>query len=355
MATIEDVAARANVGIGTVSRVLNDSPQVRPATRAKVLEAMDQLDYVPARPAKTTRRRSNQSIAVLVPFFDQPAAYQRLRGVVGQLQPHGFEIVLMNVESTAQARDRLMELPLRRDIDGLIIISLPLTDDDGLRLAAARFPTVLVDTQHPALASIVVDDHAGGQMATRHLLDLGHQRVAFIGEDRNNPFGFSSSGHREDGYRQEMDAAGLDIPPRYLKFGPHHSPTARSLAIDLFALPDPPTAIVTASDVHALGVLEAASATGRVVPDDFSLIGYDDIEFASYVGLTTIRQQLFQSGVRGGEVLVGALAAEGSRPITEHLPIELIARTTTAPITSTRLAPDHARSSPAAARGKGTQ
>ncbi len=336
MATIEDVAARAGVGIGTVSRVLNDSPQVRPGTRAKVLEAMQALDYYPSRAAKTSGRRSHQSIAVLVPFFDQPAAYQRLRGIVGQLQPHGFEIVLMNVESTAQARDRLMELPRRRDIDGLLIISLPLRPEEGERLAAARFPTVLVDTQHPALPSIIIDDRAGGRMATNHLLDLRHERVAFIGEPRQNPFGFYSSGHRENGYRQAMEAAGLDIPAGYLKFGPHLRTAARSMAIELLALSEPPTAIVAASDVQALGVLEAASATGHSVPDDFSLIGYDDIEFSSYVGLTTIRQPLFLSGVRGAEVLVGALAAEGSRPFTEQLSIELIARTTTGPMLGER-------------------
>ena len=352
MTTIEDVATRAKVGIGTVSRVLNDSPQVRPATRAKVLQAMHDLNYLPLRPGKSSPKRSHQSIAVLVPFFHQPAAYQRLRGIVGQLQPHGFEIVLMNVESTREARDHLMELPQRRDIDGLIIISLPLTDEEGGRLAAARFPTVLVDTQHPALASIVIDDYAGGRMATSHLLDLGHERIAFIGEPRHNPFGFHSSGHRENGYRQAMSAAGLDVPPRYLKFAPHHSPSARSVAIELLALADPPTAIVAASDVQALGVLEAASATGRTVPEDISLVGYDDIEFASYVGLSTIRQPLFLSGVRGAEVLVGALATEGSRPLTEQLPIELIVRTTTAPITHARSVPKQAGRSTRSSKGK---
>ncbi len=135
MATIEDVAARAGVGIGTVSRVLNDSPQVRPPTRARVLQAIQDLDYSPTRAGRTSGKRSHQSIAVLVPFFDQPAAYQRLRGIVGQLQPHGFEIVLMNVESNAQARARLLELPRRRDIDGLMVISLPLGDEEGERLA----------------------------------------------------------------------------------------------------------------------------------------------------------------------------------------------------------------------------
>jgi DNA-binding LacI/PurR family transcriptional regulator len=332
VATIEDVAARAGVGIGTVSRVLNDSPQVRPVTRARVLEAMQELDYSPSRAAKTSRSRAHQSIAVLVPFFDQPAAYQRLRGIVGQLQPHGFEIVLMNVESTSQARERLLELPRRRDIDGLIVISLPLGDKEGERLASAKFRTVLVDTQHDALPSIVIDDRYGGEMATNHLIDLRHERIAFIGEPRQNPFGFYSSGHREDGYLQAMSRASLDVLPGYVKYGPHLRSAARAMAIELFALATPPTAIVAVSDVMALGVLEAAHATGHHVPEDFSLIGYDDIEFSAYVGLTTVRQPLFLSGVRGAEVLLSALAAEDSRPFTEQLSLELIARTTTAPL-----------------------
>lgn len=334
MATIEDVAARAGVGIGTVSRVLNDSPQVRPATRARVLEAIQELDYSSSRAAKSSGRRSSQSIAVLVPFFDQPAAYQRLRGIVGQLQPHGFEIVLMNVESTAQARSRLMELPRRRDIDGLLVISLPLSDEEGERLAASPFRTVLVDTRHAALPSIVIDDRLGGQLATNHLIDLRHERIAFIGEPRQNPFGFNSSGHREDGYLHAMSTAGLEVLPSYVKYGPHLRSAARAMAIELLSLPVPPTAIVAASDVQALGVLEAAASTGHSVPEHFSLIGYDDIEFSSYVGLTTIRQPLFLSGVRGAEVLLGLLASEGSRPFTEQLGLELIVRTTTAPMTS---------------------
>ncbi len=334
MATIADVARQAGVGLGTVSRVLNDSPQVRPETRAKVLAVMSELGYKPTRSKRFKRPEQGGLIGVLVHFFEGASVYPRLRGIVTWLQPRGFEVVLHIVDSPERARERLMELPRSRQIDGLIVLSLPVQPGEGERLADAHFPTVLLDTAHPALPSVTINDHLGGMMSTRHLIDLGHERVAFVGEPHRNPFGFIASRDREEGYLAAMDAAGFEVPDVYVRRGAYLRTAGRQMANELFSLADPPTALVCASDLQALGVLEAARASGRSVPDDLSIIGFDDIEMASLVGLTTVRQPLELSGQRAADLMLAALDRNDEvtgppGPINEELQLELISRSTT--------------------------
>jgi DNA-binding LacI/PurR family transcriptional regulator len=327
-ATITDVAALAGVGIGTVSRVLNDSSQVRAATRMRVREAIEQLGYTPLR-AGRGRSERNGFVGVLIPFFDAPSSYQRIRGIVHSLQPYGLELVLYNVDAPDRARNRLAELP-RHDLDGLIVVSLPLLDGEGGRLADARFPTVLVDTFHPALPSVVIDDVHGGRLATEHLIALGHERIGFVGEPARNPFGFVSSARREEGFRAAMVAAGLRPNPTHMRYGPHARSSAKQLASELLKLADRPSAIVAASDVQALGVLEAAANLGLSVPGDLAVTGYDDIDLAPFSGLTTVRQPLERSGERGGEVLANAISSgDRPHPFVEELPLEMVVRATT--------------------------
>jgi LacI family transcriptional regulator len=329
-ATISDVAALAGVGIGTVSRVLNGSAQVRASTRQRVRTAIETLDYVPLRAGRGRSERTG-FVGVLIPFFDEPSSYQRIRGIVHAMQPYGLEIVLYNVDAPDRARDRLADLP-RHNLDGLIVVSLPLLDGDGGRLAEARFPTVLVDTYHPSLPSVVIDDVRGGRMATEHLLALGHERVGFVGEAPRNPFGFVSSARREEGFVAAMTAAGLSEGPAYRRYGPHARASARQLASELLNMAKPPTAIVASSDVQALGVLELAASRGLSVPDALSVTGYDDIDLAPFSGLTTVRQPLERSGERGGGILANAISS-GNRPepFVEELPLEMVIRSTTAP------------------------
>jgi DNA-binding LacI/PurR family transcriptional regulator len=260
--------------------------------------------------------------------------------------------VLYNVDSPDRARRLLHELPASGRLDGLIVITLPLRDDDGERLAEASFPTVLVDTWHPALPSVSIDDVAGGRLATSHLLDLGHERIAFVGEPPRNPMWFVASKLREQGYGEALQRAGVALRPEYVRHGAHLRSAARRMATELFALAEPPTGIVTASDVQATGVLEAAQSTGRRVPEDLGIVGYDDIELAAHIGLTTVRQPLEVSGQRGAEILLGALAASEHRiaPFNEQLPLELVMRRTTGPApVAAALAP--ARRIPSTARG----
>jgi len=328
--TMADVAARAGVGIGTVSRVLNGSAQVSARTRAKVMEAIEELSYVLVRPAGKERSDQGGYVGVVIPDFGSPSSSQRLVGLVAALRVGGANAVIYPVNNPDDARATLMELPRNRSLDGLIVMSLPLRGEDGERLAGARFPVVLLDTWHTDLARVTIDDVAGGRLATKHLIDLGHTRIAFVGEPARNPMSFVTSVHREEGFDEALAKGGIPRNPRYVRHAPHLRSAARQMGTELLALATPPSAVVAASDTQAVGVLEAARASGRSIPQQLSVIGYDDIELASLVGLTTVRQPLEASGLRAAEILLGAIEG-GQKPqsFNDTLPLELVVREST--------------------------
>lgn len=329
-ARIADVAARAGVGVATVSRVLNGRANVRPATRDRVLDAIRTLNYRPSSVARNLSLQRTMVIGALLPWFTNPSAVQRVRGVVDGLSGSPYDLMVFDIESEDRQR-RAFELFDRGDrADGLLVISTNPPDLEVERINAARLPCILVDGVHPLLPSIAVDDVAGGEMATRHLIELGHRRVALIG-DPPPEFRFDWSRDRTRGYEQALARAGLDVRPEYVREGTRLLHVARGIAAELLELPDRPTAVFAASDTQALGTLEAARALGIRVPEELSVIGFDDIEVASYVGLTTVRQPLFESGRRGAELLLRALSGRQVDVRTELLPLELVVRSTTGP------------------------
>lgn len=331
MPTIADVARMAGVGVGTVSRVLNDSPRVSEPTRSAVLATIDALDYRPSRHGRRLSLGRTLTLGVVVPFFTSPSAVERMRAFVDGIAGSRYDLALFNV-TTPGERDRHLDDLTRGDrADGILIVTLPPTDAEVDGFAAAGVPVVLVDAAHPALPHVIVDDVDGGYIATRYLLDLGHRRIGFVGGPVPNPFGFTSSPRRQTGYRNALDEAGLDLPLDYVREGPFGRHVAHWLTNELLRLPEPPTAIFAASDTQALGVLEAADRAGLAVPGGLSVIGFDDIEVASYVGLTTVRQPLAESGKRGAELLLAALGGSSPAPSAELLPLELVVRRTTAP------------------------
>jgi DNA-binding LacI/PurR family transcriptional regulator len=329
-ANIADVAARAGVGVATVSRVLNGRANVRDGTRAKVLEAIDALEYRPSSTARNLSLRRTHVIGVVVPFFTTPSAVERVRGVASVLASSPYDLMLFDVEAE-ERREHAFRLFERGDrSDGLLLISLIPPDDEVDRLRAARLPCVLVDAPHAAFSSVQIDDVRGGDIATSHLIELGHRRIGFLGDRSPDPFRFASSLDRTRGYEHALERAGIEPRPEYLRDGTKSHHVARSTAIDLLRLPERPTAIFAASDAQALGVLEAARILGLRVPQDLSVVGFDDVEVAAYVGLTTVRQPLFESGRRGAQLLLQMLAGGPGEPQTAELPVELVVRSTTA-------------------------
>ena len=330
MVTIAEVAARAGVGAGTVSRVLNDSPRVRSETRARVLEAIEALQYRPNPLARALSRGRCQTVGVVVPFFTHASAVERLRGVVAGLEASRYDLVLFNVESPVHRDEHFAALTGRDRADGLLVMSLPPPERDLERLRGAGVPVVLVDCTARGVPTVVTDDVEGGRIATRHLVALGHTRIAFIGDDPDNPLGFTASSKREKGYREVLAEAGLRPRRTYVRYGGHDRAIARRLAAHLLALREPPTAVFASSDVQALGALEAVRDAGLHAPADLSVVGFDDIEVSAYAGLTTVRQPLFESGRLGARALLDALAGESLPTPVEHvLPVELVERTTT--------------------------
>jgi DNA-binding LacI/PurR family transcriptional regulator len=241
--------------------------------------------------------------------------------------------MVFDVESEDRQR-HAFELFGRGDrADGLLIVSTLPPESDIVRLRASGAPCVLVDAQHASLPSVVIDDFAGGELATRHLIELGHRRIAFIG-DTPPEFRFMWSRDRTRGYFRALERAGIELRPEYVRVGTQLLHVARAVALELLSLPEPPTAIFAASDTQALGVLEAARSLGVAVPGQLSVIGFDDIETATYVGLTTVRQPLFESGRRGAELLLRALSGHPLPAHSEQLPLELVVRRTTGPCAS---------------------
>jgi DNA-binding LacI/PurR family transcriptional regulator len=260
---------------------------------------------------------------------------QRVKGIVDGLSGSRYDLMVFDIESEDRQR-RAFELFDRGDrADGLLVVSTLPPEAEVNRLRAARIPCVLIDAVHPDFPSIAVDDVTGGEIATRHLVELGHRRVALIG-DPPPEFRFDWSRDRTRGYERALAAAGIEPRSEYVREGTRLPHVARAIATQLLALPERPTAIFAASDTQALGVLEAAKALGISVPGELSVVGFDDIDVAGYVGLTTVRQPLLESGRRGARLLLDALERRPVEPLQELLPLELVVRGTTGPAPPTR-------------------
>ncbi len=329
-ATIADVAADAGVGVGTVSRVLNGSEQVRESTLRAVLDSIDRLGYRPSHAAAALVRGTPRTVSLIVAHLTRPSTVVRVASALAVLEEQGYDAIVYNVDSPLE-RDRHLEslLPTHR-ADGVLAVGLPLSRDQLDQFSRAGIALVSVDAVDAGVPQTVIDDVSGGRLATGHLITLGHRRVGFVGD---LPFsrppaglGFTSSANRLRGYKQALAAAGIRVEPGLIRRGPHDAATAAEHAARLLKSPDPPSAIFAASDTQAIGVLAAADRLGVAIPERLSVVGFDDIESAAFLDLSTVRQPLALSGAEGARRLCALLRGERVRPRRQELPIELMAR-----------------------------
>jgi DNA-binding LacI/PurR family transcriptional regulator len=331
--TIRDVAHRAGVGIGTVSRVLNNSPLVTPETRQRVLDAIAELGFRPNSVARQLPRKTRiQNIGVITqPFIHYLAFAERMRGVQIGLSEigHKYELVLYSVSSLPHYEEQLSYIVQNALVDGLIIIDLDLTPAQKQMLIDANLPFVGINNfQNYDWPCIGADNILGGRVAASHLVDLGHQRIAYLGDEFDDPFHFRTSQQRFDGFRNILEQHQITLPDAYICLGRHDDETARSMTRELLQLPNRPTAIFAMSDIQALACIDAARDLGLRVPEDLSIIGFDDLQISYHVGLTTVRQHFELSGKLAVEMLLALIQGHDPQPPT--LPsLELIIRKTT--------------------------
>jgi LacI family transcriptional regulator len=322
------VAHKAGVSITTVSRVLNAPEKVSPATRLKVQQAIDALGFVPKAEAAARARKMHTRIGILAPFFTYPSFAQRLRGAAEALADSTYELVIYNVDSSARRDAYLHNLPVTRRLDGLIVMALPFREADAKRLIAHGLETVTIEFSQEPFSSIRIDDRGGGRMVAEYLTGRSHRNCAYVGDSNLPDYAIHTSDWRLEGYREGLADAGFALAESYVALGPHGMESARRCAHRLLDLPTPPTAIFAASDNQAMGVVKAARERGLSIPDDLAVVGFDDIDSADYIGLTTVRQPLEESGRVAVELLLARLA-DANRPSQRiRFPLTLIERET---------------------------
>ncbi len=332
--TIQDIARLAKVSKATVSRVLNHNPSVAPVLRDRVLQIVQAYGFVPNVTATGLAGGRNPLIGVLAPPLTWPGISQIMRGVAEHIEDSSYEIVLYSINFERDHSDVLDRILALRMVSGLLAI-LPGALAPHLKgLHQSGLPLVLIDDQEAPgdIPWVGVDNVASAYQATRHLLELGHQRIAHIVGPRT----YHCAVERYEGYRHALADHGLTPDPALVLQGDFEIESGRQLAWDLFDRDraDWPSAIFAANDQMAYGVLEAATQRGVRIPEDIALVGFDDHILAAYMQppLTTVHQPFTEMGRRAVAVLVDLLDAHPGTangavsPIRIHLPTSLVVR-----------------------------
>lgn len=324
-----DVAIEAGVSTATVSRVANDQPNITPATRERVREAMDHLGYVADLRARSLAGGRTNVLGLIVDDLESSYISQVVRGVDEALTTHGYDLML----STMHMRERTtrhIERLFNGFAEGLIVL---LAGGFGRYMGKVRargFPVVLIDHEPVAhVPTVKANNDAGTRDAVNHLAGLGHRRIGFI----TGNLDVTSARERANAFRSEIMRLGLDTDDDLIATGDFTLEAGAFGARRLLGLDHPPTAIFASSDTEAFGVMHVARDKGLTVPGDLSLVGFDDIPEASYVtpGLTTVRQPMRDMGMLAAEMLISAIEEGGPRTSGAELPTELIVRQTTGP------------------------
>ncbi len=329
--TIVDVAAEAGVSFGTVSRVINNDVHVKPETRARVLEAMHQLQFVANRQARSLAGGKSNTIGVLVPDLGTGYIGEIIRGIDSELSLTGFDLVLFTTHRTATKEAGYVADLVKGTVDGLLLV-LPRNPVDYIgTLTHRNYPFVLIDHQGTGknCPAVGATNWQGAYTATEYLIKLGHRRIGFI----TGSMDLGCSEDRLKGYRSALRTYHVPEIPELIFEGTFEQPDGYTGASLMLDLPEPPTAIFASNDVMAMGVMDAIHSHGLRIPDDISVVGFDNIPQSAMVhpSLTTIQQPLEKMGRVAAQILLGILENPGKDSGRIELPTELIIRDSTSP------------------------
>lgn len=332
MTTIREVAASAGVSYATVSHVINNTRLVSPETRERVLAAMDALNYRPNALARSLRQGKTNTIGLVLPDSANPFFAEISRSIEDEAFRKGYSVFLCNTELDTQRELFYVDVLSKKQVDGIIFVAAGDQADSLDFLLHRSMPVVMIDRDLPNVeADAVLTDHElGGFIATRHLLELGHTRIACIA----GPSSITPSAERITGYRQALDQAGISFDEQLIIRGDYHAQSGMDITHTLLRMDPRPTAIFALNDLMALGALRAAAEDGFSVPRDLAVVGYDDLEIARFTNppLTTIAQPKKEIGAQAVNLLVDRMSHKNRPPSRLVLPPELIIRRSTQPL-----------------------
>jgi LacI family transcriptional regulator, repressor for deo operon, udp, cdd, tsx, nupC, and nupG len=341
-AGIVDVARHAGVSVATVSRALRGMPNVSQTTRARVLRSAAELQYTASPLASGLVTGRVRSVGVVLPYASQWFFAEVIGGIEEALRDHGYDLVLHVLADERRRQDFFGSLPVRRRVDALLVVGLPLDERESEVLRGLGIPLACVAEPVPGLHGELVDNVAAGRTAVQHLLNLGHRRIACIGGDMTGPERYNLPGLRTRGYRQALDRAGIDPRSEWERDGGFNPQGGESAMTSLLSSVDPPTAVFCQSDEMAFGAFRALRRSGLRCPQDISVVGVDGHELAEVFDLTTVAQPVSAQGAAAARWLIDRLDGHPRPEETDRLPedvslhpIRLVLRGSTAP------APDH--------------
>jgi LacI family transcriptional regulator len=324
--TIRDVAQAANLSPAAVSRYLNRSMILPDESASRIDEAIRKLDYQPNGLARNLSRGSSRMIGLVIPEISNPFFAALASAVEDVAFRAGYGVLLCNTRNDPDRELAYLRLLSTRQIDGIVYLTSRADNPDLIAKLARDKRVVLVDEDVAGVAAprVFCENKLGGYAATKHLIEHGHARVAFIG----GPEKLLSSRERFQGYEEALRESNIAMVSRFVRFGPYTTAFGQEMANELLIKKNPPTAIFAASDYVALGVLNAAKSLQMFIPGDLSLVGFDDMPFAALLSppLTTVRQPIRQLGEAGADFLFQLIEGKMVQLPALRLPVELIPR-----------------------------
>jgi DNA-binding LacI/PurR family transcriptional regulator len=329
--TIYDVARLAGVSTATVSRALNGTGQIAPATRTAVEQAVERLGYRPNTIARSLVTKSTQTIAVLLPDITNPFYGSLVSGIQRAALERDHTMLLCTTEGDPEREEQYLSLLRAKQVDGALVDGLVLPPDRIARFVKDGFPIVCLDrdVDSTSIPLVQVDNRAGARLATEHLLSLGHRRIAHV----SGAAELRISQERVDGYREALAAGSIPADQRLVVAGDFTEAGGHRAALSLLESGVELSAVFAANDLSAVGVLNAITQSGRRVPEDVSLVGFDDVPLSAFTSpaLTTIHQPALEIAERATEILIGLTRGETAQRLRHLLQPKLVIRASTAP------------------------
>jgi LacI family transcriptional regulator len=336
MVTIRDVAEQAGVAPITVSRVINHAGNVSDTTRQRVEAAVDALGYVPNRLASSFRSNKTNTLGLILTDITNPFWTTVARGVEDEADEHGFNVILCNTDESEQEEGKYVRVLLQKQVDGFLLVPSSDSMNSITLIQKQETPLVVMDRRVLGkIDSVRCDSIKGARALTRHLIELGHRRIAALSGSKH----VSTAVDRVQGYKRALRDANLEIDPSLVHYQAFTQEAGYAMTQKVFAGPSPPTAIFAVNNFIAIGAYKALRDRGLRVPEDVSLVAFDDLPTALVLEpfLTVASQPAYEMGKRATQLLIDRMANSESEtaPPSEQeeivLPVELMIRRSTAP------------------------